>query len=343
MRALITGITGFVGRHLLKHLVDCGDQVVGISESGTWPLTLHHDVSSLAKLEQIDLTIADDEALIDFLKRKQPHAIYHLAAQANPSKSLVDPRGTWAINLGGTLNLLEAIRLSGLRPRVILVSSGVCYGNPDRTCIPVSERCPLQPNNPYAASKIAADFLGIQHARSYGTEVIIARPFNHYGPGQPEDYVISSLAKQIVEIGLGKRTTVSHGNLAVVRDFTDVRDVVRAYRLLVLHGHPGEVYNIGTGRDISILEMLQQMLACVEYPVTLRLDESRYRAHDQERLLADSSKITEHTGWGTRYSTAESLKDILTYWKEILSQHQPTTPGSNSTLDVSKRTCVPES
>ena len=179
-----------------------------------------------------DLVEQDEADLAELLRRKQPEVIYHLAAQSNPQGSLTDPRGTWALNLGGSLNLLEAVKSSGQKPRVILVSSGVCYGNPPPEFIPVREDCPLRPNNPYAASKAAVDLLGIQHYLAHGTDVVMVRPFNHAGPRQSSRYVLAALALQVAEVESGRRDCLEVGNLDVVRDFTDVRDVVRAYRLL---------------------------------------------------------------------------------------------------------------
>src|SRR3954465_15473970 len=162
MRAVITGASGFVGGHLVEHLAASGDLVVGLSASGRWPKGLGH-LDRLARIEAIDLADADEADLADRIARKQPEVIYHLAAQANPQASVSDPRGTWALNLVGALNLLESVRHAGLPARVVLVGSGVCYGNPAPEYLPVNESCPLRPNNPYAASKGAADLLGIQH------------------------------------------------------------------------------------------------------------------------------------------------------------------------------------
>src|SRR5262249_26222598 len=163
-----------------------------------------------------------EEELAGLIGRKQPEAIYHLAAQANPQASMADPRGTWALNLGGTLNLLEAVRRAGIKPRIVLVGSGVCYGNPAPEYLPVNESCPLRPNNPYAASKAAADLLGIQHVLTYGSDIMMARPFNHAGPRQSPTYVLSALARQVAEVEAGRKPVVEVGNLDVVRDFTDV-------------------------------------------------------------------------------------------------------------------------
>ncbi len=167
------------------------------------------------------------------------------------------------MNLGGTLNLLEAVKAADLnpRPRVILVSSGVCYGNPAPEYLPVTEDCPLRPNNPYSASKGAADLLGIQHFLAHGTDVVMVRPFNHAGPRQSPSYVLSALARQVAEVEAGNKLHVEVGNLDVVRDFTDVRDVVRAYRLLAEKGTAGEVYNLGTGRGVKLADALHTLTA----------------------------------------------------------------------------------
>lgn len=318
MRALVTGVTGFVGAHLVHHLVDSGDQVVGLSESDRWP-DRSADLGRICRLERLDLTATSDDEFADLLRRKQPEAIYHLAAQSNPRRSLDDPRGTWALNLGGTLNLLEAVRHSGLTPRVVLVSSGVVYGNPAPEHLPVREDCPVRPNNPYAASKAAADLLGIQHALTYGAGVVIARPFNHSGPGQADLYVLASLARQVAEVEAGRKDAVVHGDLSVVRDFTDVRDIVRAYRLLAVHGRPGEVYNIGSGRDVSLQQMLDILRGLARRPIPDRVDPALLRAVDQPRLLADASKLRADTGWEPAYALETTLADMLDAWRRAIA------------------------
>ncbi len=323
MRVLVTGASGFVGGHLVEHLAEAGDLIVGLSSKGQWPRSLAH-LERFARLERLDLADVDEADLVDLLRRKQPEAIYHLAAQANPQQSVADPRGTWALNLGGALNLLEAVKASGLKPRVVLVGSGVCYGNPAPEHLPVTESCPLRPNNPYSASKAAADLLGIQHYLGHGTDVVMARPFNHAGPRQSDTYVLSSLARQVAEVEAGLKPVVEHGNLDVVRDFTDVRDIVRAYRLLALRGKPGEIYNIGTGRDVSLTRMLEILRGLCRTPVEARVDPSRFRPVDQPRLLADASKLRQATGWEPRFTTEQTLADMLDHWrKAIRSPDEP--------------------
>lgn len=319
MRVLVTGVTGFVGGHLAEHLIEGGDLVVGLSASGRWPAELAH-LSQNVRIEQCDLADATESDLADLIGRKQPEVIYHLAAQANPQASVSDPRGTWALNLGGTLNLLEAVKASGLKPRVVIVGSGVCYGNPAPEFMPVSESCPLRPNNPYSASKGAADLLGVQHFLSYGTDVVMARPFNHAGPRQSSNYVLSALARQVAEVDAGKKPRVEVGNLDIVRDFTDVRDVVRGYRLLAEKGAPGEIYNLGTGRGTKLSDALATLAAMAGRHVEVYVDPARVRPVDQPLLVADPSKLRAATGWEPRFSIDQTLADMLGYWREAVAR-----------------------
>jgi GDP-4-dehydro-6-deoxy-D-mannose reductase len=310
MRALVTGISGFVGGHLAEHLIEQGDLVVGISASGRWPAELAH-LGNSVRIERFDLIDSGEAELAELLRRKQPEVIYHLAAQSNPQQSVSDPRGTWALNLGGTLNLLEAVKTSGLKPRVVLVSSGVCYGNPPPEFIPVREDCPLRPNNPYAASKAAVDLLGIQHYLAHGTDVVMIRPFNHAGPRQSPRYVLAALAFQVAEVESRRRDYLEVGNLDVIRDFTDVRDVVRAYRLLARDGGPGEVYNLGSGRGTKIADALEQLRLQARTPVPVRVDPGRVRPVDQPFLVADASKLRAAAGWEPQYTIEQTLADML--------------------------------
>jgi GDP-4-dehydro-6-deoxy-D-mannose reductase len=320
VRALVTGVSGFVGGHLCEHLMTAGDLVVGISASGRWPADLAH-LNQSVRIERCDLTDIDESDLAELLRRKQPEVIYHLAAQSNPHGSLSDPRGTWALNLGGTLNLLEAVKAAALepRPRVILVSSGVCYGNPASEHLPVREDCPLRPNNPYAASKAAADLLGIQHHLAHGTDVVMVRPFNHAGPRQPSTYVLAGLTLQVGEVEAGRKAYVEVGNLEVIRDFTDVRDVVRGYRLLTQHGTPGEIYNLGSGRGTKIAHALNHLTALVRRPVEVRIDPVRVRSVDQPLLVADAAKLRAATGWEPVFTIEQTLLDMLESCRNRLS------------------------
>jgi GDP-4-dehydro-6-deoxy-D-mannose reductase len=322
MRVLVTGISGFVGGHLAEHLIESGDLVVGLSASGRWPAELAH-LTHQVRIETCDLAAIDGADLAALVARKQPEVIYHLAAQANPQASVADPRGTWALNLGGALNLLEAVKDSGLKPRVVLVGSGVCYGNPAPEHLPVTEGCPLRPNNPYAASKAAADLLGIQHFLTHGTDVVMVRPFNHAGPRQSSTYVLSALARQVAEVEAGRKARVDVGNLDIVRDFTDVRDVVRGYRLLAERGKPGELYNLGTGQGVKLSDALDTLIVQARAPIEVRVDPARVRPVDQPLLVADATKLRRATGWAPQLATARTLADMLESWRAAILREVP--------------------
>ncbi|MHB1560656.1 MAG: GDP-mannose 4,6-dehydratase [Isosphaeraceae bacterium] len=310
MRALVTGASGFVGGHLCEHLVAEGDHAVGLSVTGRWPSDLAH-LGQAVRIEKLDLVAAAETALAGLIDRERPEVIYHLAAQSNPQQSVADPRGTWAANLGGTLNLLEAVKSSGLKPRVIVVGTGTSYGDPAPEFIPVREDCPLRPNNPYAASKAAVDLLGIQHHLGHKTDIVIARPFNHAGPRQSPRYVLAALAAQVAAVEAGRQECVEVGNLDVTRDLTDVRDVVRGYRLLAARGKPGEIYNLGSGRGTRILDALEHLRSLATRPIPVRVDPARVRPVDLPYLIADPGKLRAAVGWEPAYPIEQTLADML--------------------------------
>ena len=318
MRALVTGISGFVGGHLAEHLIAEGDLVVGLSASGRWPPELI-GLEKTVRIERFDLIEQSEAELADLIRRKQPEVIYHLAAQSNPQGSVTDPRGTWTLNLGGSLNLLEAVKSSGQKPRVVLVGSGVCYGNPAPAFIPVGEDCPLRPNNPYAASKAAVDLLGIEHYLAHGTDVVMVRPFNHAGPRQLPRYVLAGLAFQVAEVEHNRRSCVEVGNLDVVRDFTDVRDVVRAYRLLGQAGQAGEIYNLGSGQGTKLADALDYLRSQSKVPIAIQVDSARVRSVDQPLLIANAGKLRAAVGWQPQYAIEQTLADMLNFSRRALA------------------------
>lgn len=315
MRILVTGITGFVGGHLAEHLLDLGDEVIGLSSSGRWPAELDGLLGDRARLERWDIAAPDDGGLAGKLGRIAPDAVIHLAAQSNPSASTSDPKGTWEINFGGTHRLLEGLRTAGLRPRVILVGSGVSYGNPAPEHLPVHEQCPLRPVDPYGASKAAADILGVQHALGFGADVVVVRPFNHAGPRQSPRYVLSGMARQVAAVEAGRAESVAMGNRDVVRDFTDVRDVVRAYRLLCGAGTAGEIYNLGSGAGTRLGDALVTLRSLAKIPVAMHVEPSLVRPVDVPRLIADPAKLRKATGWAPLIPIEQTLADLLEYWR----------------------------
>ncbi|HEY2429928.1 MAG TPA: GDP-mannose 4,6-dehydratase, partial [Acidimicrobiales bacterium] len=254
MRAFVTGGAGFVGQWLQEHLRARGDEVAAPDADVTDPTALRQAVTAAA-----------------------PEAIYHLAAVTNVGESWGEPRRTFEVNAVGTLNLLEAARSLPAPPTVLLVCSAEVYGQVTSDDLPLTEESPVRPVSPYAASKVAAEFLGLQAFLAHGLPVIRVRAFNHIGPGQAPTFVVSSLARQVAEAAIRGTGAVKVGNLTPQRDFTDVRDVVRAYRLLVERGVPGEVYNVCSGEAVAIEEIARYLLEQAGGDVRLEVDPSRVR------------------------------------------------------------------
>lgn len=266
-----------------------------------------------------EVDVTDLELLAPDVDGASPDVVYHLAALTHVGHSWEEPAETFRVNALGTLNILEAARRCGVPPAVVLVSSAEVYG-PASDGKPLDEQSELRPVSPYAASKVAAEFLGLQAFLGRGLRVVRARPFNHVGPGQADSFVVSALARRMVEAELNKTGVVQVGNLAASRDFTDVRDVVRAYRLLAEKATGGEAYNVCSGRAISIAELAEQMLALLSYEVELVEDPSLFRPVDVPVLLGDASKLVSATGWRPEMALATTLADVLEYWRAQLSK-----------------------
>ncbi len=296
MRAYLTGGTGFVGAWLIRHLSEVGDTAV-------------------APGPEVDVT--DLAALAEDLQAALPDVVYHLAALTHVGRSWSEPAETFRVNALGTLNLLEAAARCEAPPVVVLVSSAEVYG-PASDSHPLDEQAELRPVTPYAVSKVAAEFLGLQAYLGRGLHVVRARPFNHVGPGQADDFVVSALARRMVEAELTRITSVRVGNLAASRDFTDVRDVVRAYRLLALNGLGGEAYNVCSGRALSIASLAEQMAGLLAYEVKLVEDPSLFRPVEVPVLLGDASKLMTATGWSPEIPLSKTLSDVLDYWRARL-------------------------
>jgi GDP-4-dehydro-6-deoxy-D-mannose reductase len=297
MTAFVTGASGFVGTHLSEHLSACGDTVHG-------PL----------------VEITDRDALLGELRRCQPDVVYHLAGQAHVGQSWHDPRGTFTTNALGTLACVDAAaaygREHGRAPVVIVVSSAEVYGRVVH--LPIDEAHPAEPTTPYGASKLAAEIAALQIWRSGGAPVIVARPFNHIGPGQSPAFAISGFAKRIAEAERSGSDELTVGNLTTVRDFTDVRDVVRAYRLLARRGVPGRTYNIGSGVGTVLADAVQALLNHAARPLTLRTDPELLRPSDVPELVCDASRLRADTGWEPLHDVSASAAALLAWWRERL-------------------------
>jgi GDP-4-dehydro-6-deoxy-D-mannose reductase len=290
VRALVTGGSGFVGTWLTRHLRAQGDAVIAVDH-------------------EVDVT--DAASVRDVVIGSEPDAVYHLAALTHVGKSWEDPAEVLRVNALGTLNVLEAAR-AGARPvRVLITSSAEVYGNVTEDDLPLTEHSRLAPVTPYGVSKLAAEFLGLQAYLAHGLEVISVRAFNHVGPGQSTDFVISSIASHIVEAQRSGGHEVPVGNLSPRRDLTDVRDVVRAYRLVVEKGAPGEVYNVCSGRDHSIAEVAAKLLELAGAELELAVDDSRVRPVDTPVLRGDPQKMNAATGWRPEIPLSKTLRDVL--------------------------------
>ena len=320
MRALITGITGFAGSHLAEYLLKHQPHVE-VYGTRRWRSPLRNLENVLGKVQLVDCELRDAHSVLGTVADVRPDYVFHLAAQSFVPTSWEAPGDTFHSNVIGQTNLFEAVRQLGLDPVIQLACSSEEYGLvlPDET--PIRETNPLRPLSPYAVSKMGQDFLGYQYYRSYGLKAIRTRGFNHTGPRRGDVFVTSNFAKQLARIKAGLQEPVIRvGNLEAVRDFTDVRDTVRGYWLAVTKGKPGEVYNLATGRGITIRELLDRLIELSEVDVTIEEDPARLRPSDVEVLIGDSSKFHADTGWEPEIPFDQTLRDIVEYWRERIAR-----------------------
>ena len=262
---------------------------------------------------QFDIT--DRLSLARVINQAHPDAVIHLAAQSHVPTSFADPEETYRVNFFGTLNLLEALAESRFAGRLLFVGSADTYGLVLETDLPIREEQPLRPRNPYAVSKVAAEALCYQWSQTGSFEIIMARPFNHIGPGQGENFAVSGFAKQIAEIALGLRAAeIQVGDLDVTRDFTDVRDIVDAYLELLIKGKSGEVYNVGSGQERKMSEILDSLISIAGISARITVDTARFRPAEQRRVVCDANKLMHQTGWQPRRQINETLNEILQHW-----------------------------
>ncbi|MFL5735539.1 MAG: GDP-mannose 4,6-dehydratase [Chloroflexia bacterium] len=312
-RALITGAGGFAGRHLLAYLhTVTGWELYGNVHRmpGSW-LGAERSWS----LAPADLT--DRAQVAGMVDRVRPDYVFHLAAQSNVPEAFRHPESTITNNILSQLNLLESLRETYPGARVLVVCSSEQYGLVRPQDIPIDEDTPFRPNNPYAVSKIAQDALALEHFLAYGQKTIRVRPFNHIGPGQQENFVAAAFARQIARIEKGLQEPVLFvGNLDAARDFTDVRDMVRAYHLAVTAGEPGEVYNVGSGQGRTMQWLLDTLLSRSQVKVEVRQDPARMRPSDIPILVCDNTRFVRQTGWQPRIPLDQTLSDVLDYWRQ---------------------------
>lgn len=309
MKLLITGATGFVGQVARRMLGG-----VALEENG--------EIVDLRSREQVGRRIA---AIVS----EGCDSVLHLAAQSFIPESFRNPLETYEVNFLGTFHLLQALEEAGFRGRLLFVGSGDVYGNVAPAELPLRETNLLRPMNPYAVSKAAAEMLCYQWSVTGGFVVMMVRSFNHIGPGQSERFVVSSLARQIVNIKLGRApAAIVAGDLEVSRDFLDVRDVVRAYALLLEKGQSGEVYNVCSGRETVLRALLDRMLAIAGVRAEVRIEEALLRKTDRKRVYASCEKLKRQTGWEPEVPLDQTLRDILNSWQEELEcQKRPLSPA----------------
>ncbi len=318
MRVLITGITGFAGSHLADYILGSHPdvEVFGLIR---WRSRMENILHIRDRIHLVEADLKDMVSMKKALAEIAPDRIFHLAAQSFVPTSWRCPAETFAINSIGQVNLFEAVLDLGLTPRIQVAGSSEEYGlvHPDE--VPMKESNPLRPLSPYAVSKVAQDFLGYQYFKSYGLHIVRTRGFNHTGPRRGEVFICSNFARQIVEIENNQRDPVLYvGNLEAKRDFTDVRDTVRAYWLSLEKGEAGEVYNIGSGIVFTAREILDKLLAQTHMEIKIEVDPQRLRPSDVMILLSDSSKFRAATGWEPRIPFEQSLNDLLEYWRARL-------------------------
>jgi len=314
MTALITGVCGFVGQYLASHLLDSGEQVFGTYLDGEDRSRMSRKLAAHVGLLQGD--VRQPKKMGRILQKTQPDAIYHLAAQASVGTSFERPVATMDVNVSGVVGLLEAVKRESPETPVLFPSSSEVYGKVRPGQIPIKETLVTAPTNPYAASKLAGEEMCRFYARSFDLKIVISRSFNHTGPGQARGFVIPDFASQVAELEMkqGKRR-LRVGNLKARRDLSDVRDIVRGYRLLLRKGKPGEIYHLGSGQAYRVADLLKMLLSMAEKDVTVEVDPALKRPSDIPILKASLAKTRRRTGWKPAIPIEQTIADTLAYWR----------------------------
>ncbi|MDO8886358.1 GDP-mannose 4,6-dehydratase [Candidatus Oleimmundimicrobium sp.] len=314
LKVLITGISGFAGSHLAEYCLSKDVEVFGTIR---WRSRMENIDHIKDELHLLDCDIRDASSVSSVLAEVKPNYIFHLAAQSFVPTSWKAPAETLTTNIIGEVDIFEAVRELKLDTRIQLACSSEEYGMVYESEIPIKETNPLRPLSPYGVSKVAQDLLGYQYHQSYGMHIVRTRAFNHEGPRRGEVFVVSNFAKQIAMIEKGLcEPVIKVGNLESFRDFTDVRDVAKAYWLALEKGEPGDVYNIASGRTVKIKDMLNMLLEMSSVKVEIKKDASRMRPSDVPILLGDSTKFREKTGWQPEIPFEKIVEDTLNYWRE---------------------------
>lgn len=312
-RALITGITGFAGSHLAEHLLNKKMEVYGTAR---WRSKLDNIEHIKNDIHLLTADMRDGHSLEMVLTESKPDYIFHLAAQSFVPMSWRAPADTMETNVIGTIHLFEAVRKLNISPRIQVAGSSEEYGMVYPNELPITEENPLRPLSTYGVSKVAVDKLSYQYHMSYGLHIVVTRGFNHTGPRRGEVFVSSSFAKQVAEIEKGAEPLIHVGNLEAMRDFTDVRDMVKGYLLAIERCKPGEAYNICSGKTTKIQELLDMLMNMTRKKIKVHQDPDRMRPSDVEILHGDCSKFKKETEWKQTIPFEKTMEDLLNYWRE---------------------------
>jgi GDP-D-mannose dehydratase len=307
-KGLVIGAAGFVGSYLIEEMYSCGID--------SYATKLPHERLEHERAKVYDLDILSKEAIVTLLLEIRPDYIFHLAAQSSVGLSWKNPGLTVDVNIKGSINVMDAVRELYYKPRVLLIGSGEEYGHIRPGETPIREDNLLRPGNIYAATKACQNMIGSIYAQAYDMQMMMVRSFNHIGPGQAPMFVVSDFCKQVAEIEKGLREPVMYvGNLAAKRDFTDVRDVVKAYVGLIQQGVPGETYNMGSGHAVEIRKILDMIISLSEKEIRVEIDPNKIRPVDVPIIEADITKIHELTGWKPQIELNQTIRDTLDYWR----------------------------
>ena len=311
MKALVVGGGGFVGPYLVRHLKDELGYEVTVTKTEKETLAMDGAVVK-------NLDILDKNQISELLNEEKPDYLFHLAAQSSVAYSWKNPTLTVDVNIKGCVNLLEAVKDEDEKPRVLLIGSGEEYGHIKKDECPIIEDNVLRPGNIYAATKSCQNMLGKIYSDAYGLDIMMVRAFNHIGPNQTPVFVVADFCKQVADIEKGKQEPVIYvGNLSAKRDFTDVRDVVKAYALLVKGGKRGETYNVGRGHAVAIEDILKEIVSMSDKDIEVKVDEKKLRPVDVPIIEPDIEKIKKEVGWEPVIELRQTLKETLEYWRNI--------------------------
>ena len=313
MKALITGVDGFVGKYLSEYLLKQKYEVYGTTISEKY---------KNEKIKIYKMNLLDEKEVNKVIKMIKPDKIFHLAGQSAVGLSWEKPVLTVNINVNGTLNLLEAVRNYSKDSKILIVGSSDQYGPIKPEECPIKESKIQNPQSPYGVSKKAQEEMCKLYVNAYHTNIIMVRAFNHIGAGQSTNFVVADFASKIAQIEKGSEPVLKVGNLESFRDFTDVRDIVRGYSLLLEKGKIGEIYNIGSGKEVKVSEILKKLVSMSKKEIKIEIDPNKFRPVDVPLVVCDNSKIKKDTGWETEFLINDTSEEVLEYWRSVIIERR---------------------